>query len=132
LNVSAPDTPIDVVVSKKSLPFRARRIQIVSMRIVTEPFLKQTARCHPQAASWVNDFIRTARESGWKNVTEMRRSYPHADLVTVKSGRKVVVLNVAGNKYRLVLACHFNRQIIFTLKFLTHAEYAKPNWKAEL
>ena len=102
------------------------------MRIIAEPFLKEMATRHPQASSWINDFIRTVRKAAWKNLTEMRRSYPHADLVKVGSGRKIVALNVAGNKYRAILSVHFNRQIVFTLNFLTHAEYSKQNWKAEL
>ncbi|MDQ3621659.1 MAG: type II toxin-antitoxin system HigB family toxin [Verrucomicrobiota bacterium] len=27
---------------------------------------------------------------------------------------------------------HFNRQIVFTLRFLTHPEYSKGAWKTEL
>jgi len=27
---------------------------------------------------------------------------------------------------------HFNRQIVFTLRFLTHAEYAIAQWKNQL
>lgn len=102
------------------------------MRIVTEPFLQEVGRCYPQAAEWLENFRRIARDAQWKNITEIRRTYPHADLVAVKSGRKVVVLNVAGNKYRLITAIHFNRQIIFALKFLTHAEYSKDQWKTDL
>ena len=68
----------------------------------------------------------------WRNVVELRQTYPHADLVTVKSGRKVIVLNAAGNKYRMVVAMHFNRQTVYTLRFMTHAEYSKGDWKSEL
>ncbi|MCE5277893.1 MAG: type II toxin-antitoxin system HigB family toxin [Planctomycetaceae bacterium] len=37
--------------------------------------------------------------------------------------------NIAGNKYRLITAIHYNRQLAFTLMVLTHAEYAKGKWK---
>jgi mRNA interferase HigB len=102
------------------------------MRIITEPFLQECGRRYPQAAGWLENFRRIARDAEWKNISEIRRTYPHADLAVVKSGRKVVVLNVAGKKYRLIAAIHFNREIIFALKFLTHAEYSKDQWKTDL
>src|SRR5258707_949399 len=102
------------------------------MRIVTEPFLKEMAARYPQAAEWLNTFRRSARKAHWRNIVELRRTYPHADAVTVRSRRPVTVLNVAGNKYRLIVAIHFNHQIIFTLCFLIHAEYSKDQWKNDL
>jgi mRNA interferase HigB len=102
------------------------------MRIVTKPFLREAASEFPQAASWLAAFVTIAGKAAWKSLEDMRATYPHADAVTTKSKRTVIVLNVGGNKYRLILAVHFNRQIIFTLRFLTHAEYSKDNWKSEL
>jgi mRNA interferase HigB len=65
-------------------------------------------------------------------MAEVRRAYPHADPVPVASGRSVVVFNIRGNRYRLVTAIHYNRQIVYTLRFMTHAEYSKDRWKDTL
>lgn len=62
----------------------------------------------------------------------MRRAFPSADLVAVRSGRKVVVFNVGGNEFRLLCVVHFNTGMVFALRFLTHAEYSKDHWKDEL
>jgi mRNA interferase HigB len=102
------------------------------MRIITKPFLKEMASKYPQAATWLKAFLAVASKAKWKNIGEFRKTYPHADLVTTDSKRTVIVLNVAGNKYRLILAVHFNTKIIFALRFLTHAEYSKNHWKSEL
>jgi mRNA interferase HigB len=102
------------------------------MRIVTEPFLKSMATRFPQAAGWLAAFLKNARAASWNNIVELRRAYPHADSVTVRSGRTVIIFNAAGNKFRLIAAIHFNAQIIFTLRFLTHAEYSKNQWKDDL
>jgi mRNA interferase HigB len=77
-------------------------------------------------------FQRSASAAIWKNMIDLRQSYPHADAVTTASGRTIIVLNAAGNKYRLIVAAHFNRQVIYTLRFLTHAEYSKAAWRTEL
>ena len=62
----------------------------------------------------------------------MRRAFPSADFVTVRSGRKVVVFNIGGNDFRLLCAVHFNTGMVFALRFLTHPEYSKNNWKDTL
>ncbi len=102
------------------------------MRIVTEEFLEQAAKDFPQALTWVAGFIDFACASTWKSIAELRKQYPHADAATVASGKTVIILNVAGNKYRLITAIHFNTGIIYTLRFLTHAQYSNNHWKNEL
>jgi len=102
------------------------------MRVITTAFLHEMTKKHPPAASWIAGFIETASAAQWKSIVEVRGQYPHADAVTVASKRTVIIFNVAGNKYRLIAAIHFSTQIIFTLRFLTHAEYSKEHWKKEL
>ena len=68
----------------------------------------------------------------WRSFAELRRTFPAADLVTVKSGRKVVVFNIGGNDFRLVCAVHFNTELVFALRFMSHAQYSKDIWKNEL
>ena len=65
-------------------------------------------------------------------MADVRHSYGSADVVRVRSGRPVVVFNVCGNSYRLVVALHFNSRMAYMLRFLTHAEYDRDNWKDEL
>ena len=57
---------------------------------------------------------------------------PDTDAMKVRSGRQVLVFNIRRNDYRLIVAAHFNRQIVYTLRFLTHAEYSKARWKDTL
>ena len=44
----------------------------------------------------------------------------------------VTVINVRGNRYRLVIAIHYNTQVMFVLRVLTHGEYTRAQWKREL
>ncbi len=59
-------------------------------------------------------------------------TYPDTDTLKVRSGRQVLVFNIRRNDYRLIVAAHFNRQIVYTLRFMTHAEYSKDRWKDTL
>ncbi len=45
---------------------------------------------------------------------------------------RVFNLGHGKNAYRLIAAIHFNTQIVFVLRLLTHAEYDKNGWKVEL
>ena len=102
------------------------------MRIIKVPFLAEAAKKHPKARKWIENWCSIVKEVPWKNIQDVRASYPSADTVTVGSGSNVVVFNVCGNDFRLIVAIHYNRGIVYTLHFLTHAEYSKDKWKKEL
>jgi mRNA interferase HigB len=102
------------------------------VRIINEAFLVRAGRKYPKAASYLETWRKTVKEAEWRNLVDMRRSYPATDPVKVESGRQVLIFNVCGNDYRLIAAVHFNRQIVYTLRFLTHAEYSKDRWKDTL
>lgn len=68
----------------------------------------------------------------WACLDDVRATFPHADLVKVQSGRKVVVFNIAGNRFRLVTAIHFNLGKVFVLRFMSHADYSRDRWKEQL
>ena len=72
------------------------------------------------------------RTGQWNNIIDLRRTFPSADAVLVASGRPVIVFNIAGNRYRLVTAIHFNTKFVYVLRFLTHAEYSQDSWKDQL
>jgi mRNA interferase HigB len=62
----------------------------------------------------------------------VKRSFAHADAVTVASGRTVVIFDIGGGKYRLITAIHYNTRRVFALLVLSHGEYGGGRWKDEL
>ena len=102
------------------------------MRIIKEAFLAQAGRDYPEASHHLETWRKIVKAATWRNFVEVRRTYPGTDSVKVRSGRQVPVFNVRRNDYRLIVATHFNRQIVYTLRFLTHAEYSKDRWKTTL
>src|ERR1700693_641747 len=95
------------------------------MRIITRKRLREFAQRHPDAAEPLQQWYRLLREALWKSLQDVRRVYPHADAVTVASENTVTVFNLCGNKYRLIAAIHYNRQRVYVLRLLRHAEYSK-------
>jgi mRNA interferase HigB len=104
----------------------------VCVRIIAERWLKDAAEAFPKAASYLAHWQAVVKAAHWNSLPDVRRQYPSADAVRVASGGTVVVFNVCGNDFRLITAIHYNSQRVFTLRFLTHAEYSKAKWKAEL
>jgi mRNA interferase HigB len=102
------------------------------MRIIRIPFLVEATRKHPKARKWTENWCAIVKGVSWKNIQEVRATYPSADPVVVSSGSKVVAFNVWGNDFRLIAAIHYNRGIVYTLRFLNHSEYSKDKWKKEL
>ena len=68
----------------------------------------------------------------WVSFVELRQTFGSADTVRVASGRSVVVFNIAGNRFRLICAVHYNTQTAFVLRFMSHAEYGKDTWQEDL
>lgn len=102
------------------------------MRVISRKRLREFAERFPDASEPLEKWYRLFREAEWENLQDVRRVFPHADLVTVESGNTVTVFNIGGNKYRLIAAIHYNRQCVYVLRVLTHAEYSKNLWKDTL
>lgn len=102
------------------------------MRIIREAILVAAGREHPPAARHLDAWRKFVKTAAWRNLVDVRRTYPDTDSVIVRSGRQVLVFNIRRNEYRLIVAAHYNRQIIYTLRFMTHAEYSKDRWKDTL
>ena len=102
------------------------------MRIIREAFLVSAGREHPPAARHLDAWRKFVKAAAWRNLVDMRRTYPDTDSVTVRSGRQVLVFNIRRNDYRLIVAAHFNRQIVYTMRYMTHAKYSKDRWKDTL
>lgn len=102
------------------------------MRIIKRLTLLEFGQRHPDAAEPLDRWYRIARRARWTNLSDVRIEFPHADVIVVESGNRVTIFNTGGNKYRLVVAIHYNRQIVYILRVLTHAEYSRGKWKEHL
>jgi mRNA interferase HigB len=62
----------------------------------------------------------------------VKRTFRDVDPVQVRSGNTAYVFNIHGNSHRLVGAIHFNTQVVYVLRLMTHKEYDEGRWKDEL
>jgi len=101
-------------------------------RVISVKRLREFWQRRPDAETPLRTWYRIALKAAWRQLQDVRADYPHADAVTVASGRSITVFNIAGNKYRLVVDILYAPQVIYVCKVLTHAEYTKGRWKDQL
>ena|ERR1700676_5151154 len=102
------------------------------MRIIKTSTLRRFWQAHRESEASLRKWIGLTKAAVWRRFSELRQTIPSADLLTIASGRQVVVFNIARNRYRLIAAVHFNRQIVYTLRILTHRQYDRGAWKDQL
>jgi mRNA interferase HigB len=102
------------------------------MWIVTKRRLREYWTRHSDARNWLENWYKVACGAGWKNLEDVRRTFSHADVVKVGSGKSATVFNVCGNKHRMITAIHYNTSRVFVLELMPHAEYSRERWKERL
>lgn len=93
------------------------------MRVIAVSVLKQfwaeNADSEQSLRAWHNE----VRDAAWANPNELKSQFRSASIL--QNNR--VVFNIAGNKYRLVVAVLFKTQIVL-IKFIgSHDEYDRIN-----
>jgi mRNA interferase HigB len=86
--------------------------------------LTQFIATYPDAEKWVKAWKKITQTAKWQSLVDVRKTYPSADGV----GR-FTVFDVNHNRYRLITRIEYRYQMVFIKHFLTHAEYAKGDWK---
>jgi mRNA interferase HigB len=99
------------------------------MRIIAISRLRQYAGKYPTARSSLEKFRTLAEAVRWRSFADLKQTYNHADQCVAGSGRKLQIINVQKNKFRLIVHIHFDKERIYIREFLTHAEYSKGYWK---
>ncbi len=102
------------------------------MRVIKPVRSAEFAGRHRKASAPLARWLTITRKALWRQFSDVQATFPGADRITVASGRTVVCFDIAGNDYRLITAIHYDRRKIFVLRFLTHAEYSKDDWKQSL
>jgi mRNA interferase HigB len=92
------------------------------VRVISNKRLVEFAALHPKA---------TVPLKSWRKHIESNRFACFADLKVAFGGidrvQNLYVFDIGGNKFRLIAAIHFDRQIVYVRNVFTHAEYDR--WK---
>lgn len=90
------------------------------MRLVSNKALVDFAVGHREAELPLQIWRRIIESGRFSNFADLKKTFNTVDKVG-----DFLVFDIGGNKFRLVTAVHFNRQMVFIRHVFTHKEYDK-------
>lgn len=94
------------------------------MHIISKKALRQFWELHPESKNSLLRWFKIVAQSDFSSFNDLRNTFPSADKVG-----ELVVFNISGNRYRLIVSIHFNRGKVYIRNVLTHQEYDEGAWK---
>jgi mRNA interferase HigB len=94
------------------------------VNVISKRGLFERAAKFADARSALQVWFDTAVEAEWRNIEDVRKSFPATDMTD-----GLTIFNIRGNHYRLIVRMVFQYKRIYVKEFLTHAEYDKGRWK---
>jgi mRNA interferase HigB len=95
-----------------------------AVRVLGEAILARFAKRHSASTKPLQRFLGIARAADWPHFPALKRTFAAADYTS--SG--MVIFDIGGNKYRLVAAVNFEKQILLIDQVLTHEEYSREDF----
>jgi mRNA interferase HigB len=93
-----------------------------AMRVISNQALLRFSAGHKDAEAPLQAWRKAVESGRFGSFGDLKSSFNSVDRVG-----GYYVFNVGGNKYRVVAAIHFNRQMLFVRHVFTHREYDR--WK---
>lgn len=81
---------------------------------------------HPLSKSPLNSWFKIVDSTDFGSFAEVKTLFPSADLVN-----NLVVFNVGGNNYRVIVFIDYQFKKLFIRHVLTHKDYSKDKWKKD-
>ena len=94
------------------------------MHIISRKTLREFWEQYPDSQAPLLRWYKVVKSSQFSNFAELRATFPSADLVG-----ELVVFNIGGNRYRLIVSIHFNREKVYIRHVLTHNVYDRGEWR---
>ena len=92
------------------------------MRVISNRTLLRFSATYRDAGAPLQAWRKTVESGSFRNHADLKACFNSVDRVD-----QFYVFNIGGNKYRVIAAIHFNRQMLFVRHVLTHRQY--DSWK---
>ena len=94
------------------------------MHLISARNLKIAVYEYPDLEDNIKILCKNIQDANWSHLVELQQVYPTAEAVG-----NFTVINIKGNKYRLILSIDYEKQVVYFKYFLTHTEYDRNQWK---
>jgi mRNA interferase HigB len=92
------------------------------MRIISNRTLLRFSADHKDAGAPLQAWRKAVESVRFDSFADLRTTFNSVDRVG-----QYYVFDIGGNKYRVIAAIHFNRQMLFVRHVFTHRQYDR--WK---
>lgn len=93
------------------------------MHIISKRPFAEAARQHPNQRQAIMDTYSVLKNSRFQSPDEMRRVFPSLDNFNYRD--RWWVMDIGGNRLRLIAFIQFQQNRIYIKRIVTHAEYDK-------
>ncbi len=97
-------------------------MQIVE--ILNSRAIKQFVREHPDAEAPLREWVAKTRAAEWKNNSDVLKTFRSADHL----GDQKFIFNIGGNNFRMAAMVWIDKERVYVLKLMTHAEYDRETF----
>lgn len=94
------------------------------MRVFSRSTLRDFYQKHTDSKEQLLTWYKVASKANWKNFTEVKKHFNTVDCIR----DSLLVFNIKGNRYRLVVDFNFKFNGAFIKYIGTHAEYTKRSF----
>ena len=95
---------------------------MAAVRVISNKALREFAARSPEAEGPLQAWRKIVEKTHFEHFASLKRTFNSVDRVG-----HFYVFDIAGNRYRIVAAIHFNTQSLYVRHVFTHAQYDK--WK---
>ena len=95
------------------------------MRIIALSTLRAFWEMHPDAEAPLRAWHALASRAEWKTPADIKAAYRNASFTT----NRWVAFNIKGNDYRVVVAVHYDRGMMYVRFVGTHRQYDRIDMK---
>lgn len=94
------------------------------VHVISRKRLRDFVREHPDAERPLAAWYCIMKHMNFSSFAALKQTFGSADKVG-----PLTVFDIAGNRYRLVTAIHYNRRRVYVRHVLTHAQYDRGRWR---
>ena len=94
------------------------------MNVISVATVKRYAADHADVAEELMRWIKAARNSLWRDLTDVRQLFPDADQY-----KSLLIFNIRHNHYRLIVKVDYRAKLLMIKEFLPHKAYTRGDWK---
>ncbi|MBU1077420.1 MAG: type II toxin-antitoxin system HigB family toxin [Spirochaetes bacterium] len=91
------------------------------MNVISKKAIVDFIKKHPVSKSSLESWYYETCHDNWKTTMDIKKKYPTASFLK----DNMVIFNISGNKYRLVVKLAYHTQRVFIKWIGTHSEYDK-------